>query len=428
MQRNNKTANKKYRILMIAPIFAPFGNPEAIVNNKLALAFLNAGYHIDVISRKQPEMYGYNYGSSWDEPWLPLKDITHEVTYDVGGKIRRFIETARDALRMRHPIVGCRWAAHAFDLALHLHKQNHYQIILSRSLPDVGHLPALAMAKVVDLPWIANWNDASGVKNLPPAGEGPHGKLGFFHERFLNKVAQKASWHTFPSDRMRLHICQYLGYGTEGKSSTIPHVAIKPSKARKWKKNEMFKICLAGKFYAGRNPNIFFQGLTQFLKGRGLQTIVKLIIIGLDDIGLSKLLGKYRLESNVQITGPQSYKDTLRYLRKSDVLLVIEAPYENGIYLPSKFIDYVQVGRPILAVSPKNGTLHDIISTHGGGIAVDCTSSETIAHALNKLYSQWRKNTIDDIYNSYRLYHLFSPKTIIESYRKIFKYLGVTSF
>jgi len=185
MQINNKTAKKNYRILMIAPIFAPFGNPEAIVNNKLALAFLKAGCHIDVISRKQPETYGYNYGSAWVEPWLPLKDITHEISYEVGSKARRFFETARDALLMRHPIVGCRWAAHAFNLALRLHKQNNYQIILSRSLPDSGHLPALALTKVIDLPWIANWNDASGAKNLPPHGKGVHANLDFFHNRFL---------------------------------------------------------------------------------------------------------------------------------------------------------------------------------------------------------------------------------------------------
>lgn len=206
-----------YRILMFAPVFAPFANPEAIVNSKLALAFLDAGWKIDIIIRRLDVVSNYDYGSEWSEPWRPLKNAVHEPTYEIGGGIRRLIEALRDSFHMRHPIIGCRWAAHALDLAIRLHKQNHYQIILSRSLPDFGHLPALAFFKKTGLPWVANWNDAFGAKNPPPAGKGVHANIGFFHERFLREVARNATWHTFPSDRMRLYICKYLGNGAAEK-------------------------------------------------------------------------------------------------------------------------------------------------------------------------------------------------------------------
>lgn len=414
-----------YRILMFAPAFAPFANPEAIVNSKLALSFVDAGWEIDIITRNLAEESEYNYGSEWIEPWLPLKDITHTVFYKLEGKFRRYFETFWASMRVGYPIEGCRWALHALNIALRLHRQKPYQIILSRSGPDAAHLPAMILARKTGLPWLANWNDPSGDKMPPPHGQGVNARLAFSYDFFLKKVAKEATYHTFPSERLKKYVCQYLGNDITKKTSTIPHIAMKQYKVNNRRKNEIFTICLAGKFYPGRNPDVFFQGLTKFLKKKRLKAKVKLIIIGLIDMWLIKLLEEYSLKTNVIITGPQSYKDTLRYLRESDVLLVIEAPYENGIFLPSKFVDYVQAGRPILAVSPLNGTLNDIISTHGGGIAVDCCSSEKIADSLAELHYLWKKNTIDDKYSSDQLYHLFSPKTIIESYIKIFKHIGV---
>jgi glycosyltransferase involved in cell wall biosynthesis len=417
----------KYRMLMFAPAFAPFANPEAIVNSKLAHVFLDTGWKIDVITRRLDAMSSYDYGSEWSEPWLPLRNVIHEPTYEIGGRIGRLVAGMRDCFHMRHPIVGCRWAAHALELAFRLQKQNHYHVILSRSLPDFGHLPALVFSKKTGLPWVANWNDAFGDKNPPPAGKGVNADLGFFHERFLNKIARKADWLTFPSDRMRRYICKYLGNGTFEKSSTIPHVIVNPHVVSQRKKNQSFTICYAGNLYPGRNPEVFLRGVKDFLKSEGLRTEFKLFIIGLENLGLSGLIESFGLESNIELKGPLSYTETLDYCKTSDVLLVIEAPYEEGIYLPSKFVDYVQTGRPILAVSPLDGTLRDIISMHGGGIAVDCRSAKEISNALNEFYFHWRKNTLDDFYGSDRLYHLFSPETIIDSYERIFKNIGVAS-
>jgi len=416
----------KYRIIMFSPIFAPFANPEAIVNNKLVLTFLDAGWEVDVISRRQPKTLGYDYGSTWDEPWLPLKRITHEASREVNGRMNLLVETMRDVFHTGHPIVGCRWAAHALDLALKLHNKKPYHVILSRSLPDSGHLPALSLAKKTKLPWIANWNDAFGDKNPPPVGKGVNANLSVFHERFLNEVTRKANWLTFPSDRMRRYICKYLGDGASEKSSTVPHVVMKPHGGRPKKKNESFTICHAGNLYPGRNPEMFLRGMKEFLRGEGLRTKFKLLIIGLENLGLKKLIEGFGLESNAQFKGPLSYTETLNYCEESDLLLALEAAYEEGIYLPSKFVDYVQTGRPILALSPHNGTLQDIISAHGGGIAVDCLSSKAITDALSEFYTHWETNTIDEVYGSARLYDLFSPQAIIGCYESIFKRIGVS--
>jgi len=409
----------KYRILMFAPAFAPFANPEAIVNSKLVLAFLEAGWDVDIITRNLAEESDYNYGSTWDTPWNSLQEHTHIILYPRSTRFNRFVDTSFSAIKSGYPMHGCRWAWHAFELACKLHAEKPFDIILSRALPDAGHLPAMIMAKRTKLPWIANWNDASGVKNPPPAGEGVNASLGFNNERFLGAVARTASWHTFPSDRMRSHICTYLKNGTKQRSSTIPHVLLDSYQSTYRGKNNDFTLCYAGNLYAGRDPSVFFQALANFVEKKSDAARLKVNILGLEDIDLNNLVKKHHLERNVNFVGPRSYRKTLDSCLESDVLVILEAPYVEGIYLPSKFVDYVQTGRPILAISPATGTLHDLLSSHGGGIAADCTSVGDIVLALEKLYAEWLRGTLDEVYGSRRLHDLFSPKTIIGLYKKI---------
>jgi hypothetical protein len=126
----------------------------------------------------------------------------------------------------------------------------------------------------------------------------------------------------------------------------------------------------------------------------------------------------------VVMTGGLSYLKTLERLAQSDVLVVVEAACEEGIFLPSKVVDYAQVGRPILALSPRCGTIVDLIGTYGGGIAVDHQSSDDIGHAMGTMYSLWKEHTLTDRLGSSRLYALFSPDRIVEQYALLFASLS----
>ncbi len=415
---------KRIRILMFAPIFAPFANPEAIVNNKLALAFIKQGWDIDIITRKVPTMYGYDYGSNWEDPWLPLKDHTYEVDYEVGGLLRKKYEALKDGLKMGYLLEGCRWAHHAYKLAKQLHNRKKYDVVLSRSLPDAGHMPALKFSKIAQLPWIANWNDPTGDKNPPPSGKGSNAKLGINAQKLLDDIATRAAWLTFPSERMRKYICGYLGHGTYKKSCVVPHAAMEFTFTKKVDIS-VFNLCHAGNIYTARNPENLFIALKDFSENPHVRHDVKFTIIGIENVNLKEKAKKYKIEKIINFTGPLSYTDTIGKLAENNVLVVLEGQYDEGIYLPSKFIDYVQIGKPILAISPKNSTLNDILQKYRGGIAADCCTPKTITAALFELYKHWENGSLNDEYGSQNLYSLFSPETIIEQYETIFKKLNI---
>jgi glycosyltransferase involved in cell wall biosynthesis len=415
--------NKSLRILMFAPAFAPFANPEAIVNSKLALDFINAGWDVDIISRNLSVESSYNYGSVWCEPWMPLKDKTHIVDNLGAGFVRRIYETISGAVRMHYPVEGCRWASKSYDIAMQLHKEKSYDIIVSRQ----ANLPAMTMSRKTGIPWIANWNDPAGDKNPPPYGKGPDAKEGYFAEKAMRATAEHASWHTFPSERLRNYMCQYLGQTAKKKSSVIPHAALDLGSFEELKKNDVFTICHAGHISSFRKPDVFLEAFSMFIAETGAYDKVRLNMIGIEDVGITELAAKYGISNNISFMGPMPYMATLKALGKSDLLLIIEAPTYEGIYLPAKFVDYVQTGRPILAISPKVGTLNDLLSAHGGGLAVDCTDKGDIYSVLICLYEDWKNGVFDRKYSSGRMKYLYSLESILSSYENIFKEIGVVN-
>lgn len=405
---------------MFAPGFAPYAAPENIVNSKLVLAMVERGWEVEVVSKLDEDPY---YGDQWCEPWLSLRSLTHQIDYPHRNRWGQIIGRFKDTIATGFPIQGVRWASRAFSHALSLHQKKNFQVVVSRSTPDIAHLAAMLFARKTGLPWVANWNDP--VKMPPPYGQGLNENLGFVYTIFLNKVARLADVHTFPSERLKDYISAYLPI-EESRSYVIPHIAgAFIPRADKNCKNSL-TITHAGNLDSKRNPDSFLEGFAIFLEKAGARAQVKFVNIGRDNNELRDRASRFGVADCLEITGTLSYSETMERLRQSDLLLIIEAPCLEGIFLPSKFVDYVQTGRPILSVSPPKGTLHDILSTRGGGICVS-SSAVKVAEAFETLYSSWQCDALDKEYGSARLYRDYAPDTILGQFEKVFARLGLAT-
>lgn len=412
----------KRRILMFAPGFAPYAASENIVNSKLALAFVAAGWDVDIISRFDE---GFNYSVEWSEPWMPLRKVTYETRYNAGSAFARTFDIARLSMRLRHPVYGLRWAGRALDLALQLHKKQRYQVILSRSPNDIGHLPAMMFAEKTGLPWVANWNDPPAYFWPRPYEQDSSLFQRCINHRFVKEVLNKATANTFPCVRLKNYFLKNVVEHCPTKVAIIPHVGLQQIEPCKAIRNTKFKIVHAGNLSLERNAATFFNAISRFLKKEKAHETFVLEVIGVQSYELKTLAKKYGLENNLRMAGRIAYLDAVQRLVRNNVLVILEAPCEEGIFLPSKLVDYTQVGRPILAVSPQHGTVSDLLSQHGGGLAADCQSPERIQEALTSLYKSWKENTLERKYGSRHLFKYFSTKTVIKAYEKLFRQLGM---
>lgn len=419
---NSSKKNFNPKILIFAPVFAPLANPEAFSNSKLALAFLEEGWEVDIISRNLVGNIDYDYGSAWEEPWKALKKHTIELDYPLGNKIIRWSETIWAGLKMEHPIGGCRWAMHAYNQAMQLHVDRRYDVVISRALPDSAHLAAMVFAKKTGVPWVANWNDPTSKKMPPPYGLGSHADLGWAYNRLFKSVVHKADWITFPSERQRKYICQYLGNSCERKSSVIPHVIFDRQNIEEVT-SDKFIVCYAGNITEERNPSSFLQGFELFIQSIAEPKTAEFVLIGFDRTACIEAAKLSSIGENINNIGTMQYKECQAYLsNKSSVLLIIEAVMEEGIFLPVKFTDYVQSGKPILAITPEKSSISDYIEEFGGGLAVN-HSPVNIAKALSCMYKHWQNKNLNDTFNSSLMRKEFMPDIIINHYKNIFRYL-----
>jgi glycosyltransferase involved in cell wall biosynthesis len=390
------------RVLLFAPECFPPAGAEAVVTAKLVLAMLKAGWAIDVICQAHAGQY---YPAKTSGIWAPLRPVVHEIDPTKGGVPRK--------------LHSLNWVRQATALGHRLLKRQRYDVILSRIMPQYGHLPALALSYRYGVPWVANWSDPMPRQKAPlPYGGGPEAAVPKLMTWYCRAVARQAAWHTFPCDRLRKYFTTWIPEcGPKG--SVIPHLALRRPVEQDVGQTKIFSLCHTGGLGL-RKPDTFLEGVKLFLMKVPARECTEVRFIGPNEETLSELSRSLELQDLVHIEPRMSYEDSLSALAAAAVSVVIEAPLSEGIFFPSKVADYVQVGSPILAVSPVVGTLNDLLSGYGGGIAVDCTSPEAIAKGIESLYWSWQAGELDVSYGSARLRPLFSDTTVLSAYREIF--------
>ena len=394
---------------MFAPLCYPPAGSEAIVTSKLLLAMIDAGWEIDVISQSD---FGHFYPASKNGVWGPITGIINNIE---ALPQKGFFKKIKSIKYLQSLI----WTKKAVSNAKKLIKRKRYDFILSRATPLYGHLPALITARQTGIPWIVNWSDPlPPVKAPTPYGLGPSASVAFYLKKYCDFVTRSAVWHTFPCERLRKYMSLYLK-DIQNKSSVIPHVALERFLNSNQERKNEFSLCHIGSL-ANRDPYSFLKGVKQFYENTKINGPFNIRFIGPESARLQNVVKSLKLDDIVNIEKPKTYEETQVEQAKSSVLVLIEAPFDEGIFFPSKFVDYIQTGRPILTVSPKVGTLPEILSSYGGGIAVNCNSSDDVSYGIKSFYSEWKTGTLDEKYSSFKLFHLFSEQTVLNMYMEIF--------
>jgi len=397
-----------YRVLFIAPNFPQIGGPESFVNGKLVLGFVKAGWKVDVITIcAEKRVFSTDHSSLWNQ----LTDITNSVS---SGPL--WFEK-----RLKSPL----WCFKAYSQARKLIRERGYDVVISRSQPIWAHFVAYLVSCTTGIKWVSNWNDPSPQRRYPkPYGKGAEAIWPAPLEYLFRKLCMRASWHTFPCERLRQYMLQYMPTEIGSRSSVIPHISLHRNRQNNARPISEFALYHIGSVFY-RNYKEFLEGLRQFVARENQRSPVSVRFIGWQPADFLDAVRNHGLQDIVSVEDSVQYEDALGIMEAADVLLVIESDTEGGIFFPSKVADYVQTCRPILAISPVEGTLRDLFRKCGGGIAVDCKSPREIAAGLEVLYKSWKKSALDKDFSTKKLYDNFSERTVISLYEDIFQRIGV---
>jgi hypothetical protein len=112
-------------------------------------------------------------------------------------------------------------------------------------------------------------------------------------------------------------------------------------------------------------------------------------LIGATEESVLRDSGFHHLPEGLVVVQPTvSYQESLSLMAASDGLLVIDAPMQRSVFLPSKLIDYVGAARPILGITPP-GTSANLISQLGGWLA-EPSEIKSIAQVLAEFLTSLR--------------------------------------
>ena len=400
------------RILFLAPYSIPVNNPEAICNAKL-LRELSRFYKIDVISKNNLSAYAPN---SNDEFFIGK--VESLKTFFLSNRInwRTLFDHFRVLLKTGYTYKGAHWAYYSIIYAEKLIRQYRYDWIMSRS--PSSELAALYLSKKYDIKWIANWIDPYPEEKFPyPYGKGPNAKLSFFKKKLLKQVIKYADIHTFPCERLRDYMLQYMSPVSKEKMMIIPHICVNGLfQIQQRFDSDKLLIVHSGNVSYPRNPDVFFEGVKKFIDKSG-KPLIKIFFIGKQDLAFEERVKKNDLCSYVEIVKPLEYIENLKFIARCDIALLIEAPCKEGVFLPTKVGDYMQCEKDIFAISPSKGTLHDLYEKGVVKYFADCSDSERVCDMLDSMYA--KRFSYIKRENNPSPYLEYSTESVIHLYRKI---------
>lgn len=257
------------------------------------------------------------------------------------------------------------------------------QIIASFGEPMSDHLLGRALARRLSLPWLAHFSD--------PWADNPfrhRHKLSAGANRALERgVVEDADLLVFTSEETRRLLARTYGDLLLAKSHVLPHSfepALYPPPRRRAPDGKIV-VRYLGNFYGQRTPLPLLRALA-ILRQRSSSALEKLRfeLIG-GTPGWMRMLPLARSADPelVRFLPPVSYSASLAQMVEADVLLVIDAPATESVFLPSKLIDYLGALKPVFGIVPP-GTSARVI-TGLGGLTADPADPARVATALETL-------------------------------------------
>jgi len=400
------------RILCISTVTVPQANSEAFCGAKMAAALRAADVDVQIICDGN---YISEPGAPYDNSsyWSSLNPATHAVRAD---EKRNVFKALACAVRYRALKMHPRWVNAVVSRARELHRRKPFDLVYSRSPASRAHVAGYWTKRALRVPWVANINDPWELHLFPDC---PPRKVSAVYDAvskyWLRKTLRSADLVTYPSARLAAFTQELAG--VRQNSAVIEHIGRAaedpPAEAG------VFRFVHAGKLTARsrtqRSAAGLLQGLRRFLAMHPeASEHTELVLLGPEDEESRRPVEELGLAGIVRCVGRKSYQESLRFISAAAVCVLVEAQMKEGIYLPSKFADYIVARKPVLALSPQNGTIADI--DDAGVMRVDPDDAEGIADAIEKYYEDFTNGSLARRTPSEKIARAFEADSVAQKF------------
>ena len=260
-------------------------------------------------------------------------------------------------------------------------------VIYSSAPPWTGHLVAAVLARQLDRPWVADFRDPWARVPWRSA------KLTAFERRSAQRleriVVGRADALIFATRANCADFAAYYGEGLTSRAHFVPNgcdpedVAGPNAPRPAPVDDEVFELLHAGSLYGGRDPTPLLRAIRGLVDRGDLDAgRFRLRLLGRTSLPGQDLAATVRdlgLQGPVVMSGPVSRDESLRAMRSSSALLLLQPG--TTVSVPGKLFEYLATGRPILALTEESETA-ELVRASGVGVAVRPDDESAIAGGL----------------------------------------------
>ena len=380
-----KPASDTLRLLAITYDLPPVLTPQSIQIDRL-LASLDAG----IATVTGPLASGearIDAASHWVRPQpfraeIAFRPAIEGLALSLAKRFVPFYGAIPDEFRG--------WVSTAVAVALDKIKSVGFQpdLLVTFGEPMSDHLVGLHLKRHLNIPWLAHWSD--------PWYDNPF-RSGQFIAKRINRqleaqVIEAADRIVFTSKETLDLVMGKFPITWREKCVVLGHSydpALYPQTASR---SDTIVVRHVGSFYGNRTPLPLLRALAR-MDRRHLDG-VRFEFVGRVPRWLPLHPAWRRLPPGlVHCENAVAYRRALALMAEADLLLVIDAPSELSVFLPSKLVEYIGASAPIMGITPP-GTSASLIRRLGG-IVADPRRIEEIAAGLELALTEVRGRRSD---------------------------------
>jgi glycosyltransferase involved in cell wall biosynthesis len=270
--------------------------------------------------------------------------------------------------------------------------RQHFHALVTFAQPWPDHLIGLEVHRQTRIPWLAHFSD--------PWVDSPY--IDKNDRRYPvwrsqeEAVVREAGAVVFTTPHTANLVMRKYADEYSKKVHVVPHgydadflKIIEPAP-----KNPRLRMVSIGNFYRARTPMPLLDALEQLNRTRSLGEELDVILAGGNNLSYGEISEKMGLGDVVTCRDAVPFLDGLRLSAGADVLVVIDAPSDGAsVFLPSKLVDYLMFQKPILGITPLEGSSAELLRRAGCPVAAPGDVAG-IAEAVRGLLERWRAGTL----------------------------------
>lgn len=280
------------------------------------------------------------------------------------------------------------WAERARAAAARRLERGDIDVVLSTSPPDSVHLAALALRRRFGVPWVADFRDPwVGLYLREPPTSWHRAR----QARLERAVLEGADRVLVAS---RTH-ARELGKRSDAQVPVDRQVHLPngfepgETEARPAPEAEMFTLVFTGTLSQMPDTGTFLEALHDlFVRRPDVRRRLRARLVGPFDADYADRAVALGLTGIVEFTGPMAHAET-RAMQRSAAALLLWKPRGMPTMVPGKLYEYLDAGRPLLALLDSDDEAAELVRRAGGAVIAPGDRASAAAW-IESQFEKWK--------------------------------------